>query len=175
MRLRYQFRKSLLILLAALFIPACAPQGGRLPDIKIGMHFDAVLEFVIEYPLKWQKDRRVKFGSSSGEVRWTDPSAPTTKLRVFSLLEKTPDNIEEKLAELLPEHPGMSINLQEVVSLPAGEATHIKAATAKSDFETYWLNSNERAYMIVLVTATGGLDDYQQLLSKMTDSFDVVK
>lgn len=170
------FRLSFVIVMAtALLLSACAPKGDRTADMKIGMHFDAVLEFVIEYPLKWQKDRRVKFGRSSGEVRWTDPSTPTSKLRVFSMLEQPPEKLGEKLAELLPEHPDLSITRQEAVTLPAGDATHLVAATAKSDFEVYWLTINERSYTIVLVAATGDLDGYRQLLAKVTESFAVVK
>ena len=94
-----------LLLLTCFFLANCARQGLSTDQKKIGMHIDAVLEFVIEYPLDWKKDRRVIYGTSNGEVRWTrQTDSGNVMLRVISKKSIIPADISEgQLAEQFPD------------------------------------------------------------------------
>ena len=74
------------------------------------MHIDAVLEFVIEYPLDWQKDRRVIYGTSNGEVRWSHQThSGDVMLRVISKKNAIPANISEnQLSEQFLDYPDLT-------------------------------------------------------------------
>ncbi|MDH3454733.1 MAG: hypothetical protein OEL80_06250, partial [Desulfuromonadales bacterium] len=80
-------RSALCLLLSCCaMLQGCASTGKPAAEVKTGMYIDAGLEFVVEYPLAWNKDRRLVFGRREGEVRWTHPEHPHTLLRIKSYL-----------------------------------------------------------------------------------------
>ena len=69
-----------LLLVCSLLLQGCATMQDTGSKIKTGMHIDAVLECAIEYPLLWTKDRRLTYGTKSGELRWKPPQVDGTIL-----------------------------------------------------------------------------------------------
>jgi hypothetical protein len=139
--------------------------------MKIGMHIDAVMEFVVEYPLDWPKERRLDYGSSDGEVRWTHPEDPAIKLRIISHQRKQVETAEQKLALALPEHPSQIVMLNESTTLPAGAGRHLRVQTERNDLEAYLLTSTNRDFMIVLIAPRDRLSEYGEVMARISQSF----
>ncbi len=155
---------------------ACSAKEQPMQGMKIGMHIDAVLEFVVEYPLDWAKDRRINYGSYHGEVRWTHPDDSATMLRILSYQRRdSPEDPIEMLAQDLQDHPEQKVILNEKIILPAGEATHIIAQTPKTDIEAYQLRTADRDYTIALVVPRETLADHNVVMTRVSQSFNFVK
>jgi len=138
--------------------------------MKIGMHIDAVLEFVVEYPLQWKKDRRLEYGRHEGEIRWSHPDQGGTLLQVSShLRQHTTD--EQELTLLLKDYPGLTESLREQVKLPAGKAWHISGQTTQQQIELYLFLKPNRAYAIALKTLPENFAGYDVLMAKIIRSF----
>lgn len=161
-----------MLISSGVFLQACATSGQPDAGEKIGMHIDAVLEFAIEYPLSWKKTRRVTYGSRQGEVRWTDPDHPGTLLKARSTLTKQPASNPDQLIDLiLQEYSGLEISLKEKVTLSSGEAWHVTGHTLQFDLEIYLIAHEQRNYLIALTVTRGDIDDYQDIASRVMDSF----
>lgn len=166
------FTQISLIILGLAFLQACSAKEQPLQGAKIGMHIDAVLEFVIEYPLDWTKDRRLRYGSNEGEVRWTHPGNESVVLRVVShKIEQAPDERSDWLQKILPDHPGQVTILKEAEHIPAGDVLHLQNRTQRSDINAYLLESEDRLYGIILVAPLGTISDYSGVISKAVESF----
>ncbi len=168
-----KFRLFLFVLISGcIILQACATTGQREAGEKIGMHIDAVLEFAVEYPLSWKKDRRVAYGSRQGEVRWTDPSYPGMLLKVGSALTKQPTNSsEQQIDQVLQEYIGLEITAKQKVTLPSGEAWHVTGHSVQLDLELYLMAHEHRNYLISLAVPHGNIDAYRDIMSRITDSF----
>lgn len=153
-------------------LQGCASKGEPEVKVKIGMHVDAVLEFIVEYPLSWNKDRRLVFDSKEGEVRWTHPDHPQTLLRIRSFVpERQAPGIELQIDQALHEYVGLEISTREAVTLPAGEAWHITGHTAQVDADIYLLLRTDRGYSIELTAPRDNIDAYESVMDRVTHSF----
>lgn len=163
-----------LLALAAcwLALAGCAAPRAESPAGKVGMHIDAVLRFAVEHPLDWPKQRRVPFGGRDGEVSWTDPEQPGTRLLVASTRTADPaETIDRRVARLAADDPGLQLALQEQVELPAGTAWHLAGQTRQGDIELYLIAGPGRSYRLALIKAHGELDGYEDLLRRVAESF----
>jgi len=136
------------------------------------MHIDAVLDFVVEYPLAWQKEIRIAYGSREGEVRWTQPDHPATLLRVISMLKNHSElNVDQEIEQMQQDYDGLEIEGKEQVTLPAGEAWHISGHTGHLALEAYLLSSTDRRYMITLTSAPEDVESHEEVMERVTSSF----
>lgn len=161
-----------LLAVCLLVTTGCAPQGPAAAAKKIGMHIDAVLEFVIEYPLDWSKSRRLTYGSKDGEVRWSHRKHPEALLQVVSKAQQphTPD-IAQGIEALFPEYPGLVVNLEEEVELSASTAWHILAHTDDKDIEAFIYTTPDRSYRVTLSVPLDTLSDYTEIMTRASESF----
>lgn len=164
--------KLFICLLAVVLIvlPGCASRDQSTSGMKVGMHIDAVLEFVVEYPLKWKKDRRLEYGRNEGEVRWSHPTQNGTMLQVTSHLRGSQTN-QQEIDLTLREYQGLIETVREQVELPAGEAWHISGQTAQQQVEIYLLLQPDRTYAIALKTSPENFAGYETLMNKVILSF----
>ena len=93
-----------LLIFFLITLPGCALTGASPSEIKVGLHIDAVLELVVEYPLHWKKDRRLEYGRNEGEIRWTPPEQDNTLLQVTSYFRKY--QTDEQELDLVLKTPG---------------------------------------------------------------------
>ena len=136
------------------------------------MHFDAVLEFIVEYPLSWGKDRRLNYGSKEGEVRWAHPDHPNTLLIIRSDLQKRQDlSKEQQVDQVLHKYVGLEVATKEEISLPAGETWHVTGNTAQVNVDIYLLLHGDRSYLIALTAPSDKIDSYEDLMARVTQSF----
>ena len=168
-------RKFYIYLLASFLIilQGCATKGKPTSEVNIGLHIDAVLELVVEYPLQWKKDRRLEYGRSEGEIRWSPPEQSETLLQVTSHFRKYPTD-EQELGLIMKQHPGFVETLREQVELPAGQAWHVSSQTAQRQVAIYLILKPGRAYAIVLQTSPEDFADYDKLLEKIVRSFQIL-
>jgi len=159
-----------LLVIGMTALTGCAPKSVSTSGMKVGMHIDAVLEFVVEYPLKWKKDRRLEYGRNEGEVRWTHTARTGAMLQVTShYREYQTNDLELELA--LEAYPGLTETLREQVDLPGGEAWHVTGETLQTQLDLYLILRAERAYVIALQTPLGNFEDYAELMEKVILSF----
>lgn len=172
MILPYLSLRSLPVLLIAcsLLLLGCAAVQDTGSKIKTGMHIDAVLECAIEYPLFWTKDRRLTYGTRSGELRWKPPEVDGTLLRLISQERKTIEP-EQQIAELRQEFTDLEISLEEKIALPAGDATHIIGSTAEKYFESYQFSNTNRSYLISLTVPKENVKLYSGVMDKVIYTF----
>ena len=163
-----------LLLACSLLLQGCAAMQETGPKIKTGMYIDAVLECAIEYPLLWTKDRRLTYGTKSGELRWKPPQADGTLLRLISQERKTIEP-EQQTARLYQELAGLKISLEEEVALPAGEATHIVGDSTEKHFESYQFSNANRSYLISLTVLKENTNLYSGVMDKVIHTFQVVQ
>ena len=155
-----------------IILQGCASTKKPKSGVKIGMHIDAVLEFIIDYPLSWSKDRRLPYGSKNGEVRWTHPDHPNTLLTIRSdFLRRQDLSKEQRIEQVLHEYNGLEVSTKEEITLPAGEAWHITGHTARVNVDIYLLLHTDRSYLITLTTPPDEMDIYQDLMVRVTQSF----
>ncbi|NIP51523.1 MAG: hypothetical protein GWN13_03555 [Phycisphaerae bacterium] len=170
-------RLLLYLLISGLItLQGCSAKEQSMQGMKVGLHIDAVLEFVTEYPLDWSKDRRVVYGTNDGEVRWTYPDDAKIMLRVLSY--ERPAEISspaQRLTRELPDYPGQNILVSEKELLPAGEAVHLTAQTPKADVEAYQLTTTSRNYTIALIVPRETLAEYKVMMSEIIQSFNFVE
>lgn len=160
-----------LLIFLCVLLQGCAQTGKPESKIKIGLHIDAVLEFVVEYPSLWTKDRRIVYGDKSGEVRWTENEGQDTLLKISSLFLKEPVAAGESLAEQIKkDHAAMVVTRQETVDLPAGEALHITGQAANTNIAFYQISAKTRSYLISLSTPDD-LELYKDLMARVIHSF----
>lgn len=150
----------------------CASTEQSSSKIKIGMHFDAVLEFIVEYPLSWSKDRRLPYGSKEGEVRWVHPDHPDTLLTIRSDLQKQQElSKEQQVDQVLQKYIGLQVATKEEMTLPAGETWHITGNTAQVNVDIYLILHKNRSYLIALTAPADKIDIYEDLMDRVTQSF----
>ena len=162
-----------LLVVCLIILPGCAAKGDSAPGINVGLHIDAVLEFVVEYPLRWKKDRRLAYGRNEGEIRWSHPEQAGTLLQVTSHFREHQTD-EPELDLVLKEHPNLNDAMREQVELPAGQAWHVSSQTAQQQVELYLFLKPNRAYSLVLKTAPENFADHDILLAKIVHSFQVL-
>ena len=139
------------------------------------MHIDTVLDFVVEYPLSWHKERRLTYGSTDGEVRWTHPEHPATLLLIKSSAKKpSVTSLAEQVEEALQGYTGWRISKEEKLTIPAGDAWHITGQTTHNDVNIYLILHSERNYLIALTTSQGSIDVYQGLMGRVLPSFQIM-
>ena len=162
-----------LLVLACLFLANCTRQGLLSDQKKIGMHIDAVLEFVIEYPLDWQKDRRVIYGTSNGEVRWSHQThSGDVMLRVISKKNTIPANISEnQLSEQFLDYPDLKIETIVKREHIQGDFWHFTGFTEKSRLDGYLFTNATRLYRIIFLRPQDSHDNYSDILERIGDSF----
>lgn len=159
-----------LLTVALLVLPGCASKGHSTSGVKVGMHIDAVLEFVVEYPLQWKKDRRLEYGRNEGEIRWRHPTQSGTLLQITSHLREYRTN-DQELALALKEYPDLNETQREHVELPAGKAWHVKGETAHQHVEIYLFLNPGRTYVISLKSSPENFAGYENLMEKIVQSF----
>ena len=167
-------RRLVFCLLLSLYIllQGCASTEQSNPELKIGMHIDAVLEFIVEYPLSWSKDRRLTYGSKDGEVHWAHPDHPDTLLIIRSDLQKRQDlSKEQQVDQVLHKYVGLEVATKEEITLPAGETWHITGNTAQVNVDIYLLLYRDRSYLIALTAPADKINTYQDLMVRITQSF----
>ena len=162
-----------LLVFALTVLPGCASKEQPTSVMKVGMHIDAVLEFVIEYPLRWEKDRRLEYGRHEGEIRWRNPAQGGTLLQVSSRYRENPTD-EQELGRLLRDYPGLTESPREQVELPAGTAWYISGHTAQQQIELYLFLKPSRAYTIILKTSPENFAGYDMFMEKIIRSFQVL-
>lgn len=162
-----------LLAVCLIVLQGCAAKGNSASGIKVGLHIDAVLEFVVEYPLQWKKDRRLEYGRNEGEIRWTHPDQDGTLLQVTSHFRGY-QTVEQELDLALEKYPGLNETMREEVDLPAGKAWHVTGQTAQQQVEIFLLLKTGRAYTIILRTAPEDFSDYDNLMAKIVHSFQIL-
>lgn len=169
LNLSHFYRMILVIMI--LLLQACAAQDKPGPTMKVGMHIDAVLEFAMEYPLDWSKDRRVAYGSSNGEVRWTPPDDDNIMLRVVSqVLDEAPSK-EDSLTLFISGLEGLEITLEEELEDQHGSVLHLAGQTADHDIEAYLFQKGKRIYQLMLTTPRDIMDSYAGIMVRVSQSF----
>lgn len=164
-----------LLLGCCLLLQGCGGAAQSAPATKIAMHIDAVLEFAVEYPQDWHKDRRLSYGSRDGEVRWSHPEHPATLLRIkSSLLSQPAVSPARQLEQALQEYSGLEVLRREQVALTAGEAWHVTGRTAQLAVDLYLLPRTQRAYLIVLTAPPGTSSQDDEFMERVTRSFQVL-
>ena len=163
------------ILLLSVILPGCTSAKKTKSGVKVGMHIDAVLEFIVEYPLSWNKDRRLPYGSKNGEVRWAHPKHPDTSLTIRSDLQKRQDlSKEQQVDQVVHEYVGLDVAIEEEITLPAGESWHITGKTAQLNVDIYLLLNKDRSYLIALTAPADKIDLYEDLMARVTQSFQTI-
>ncbi len=166
----------LLLFSSFIFLQACAVSEKVESNKKVGMHIDTVLDFVVEYPLSWGKDRRITYGSKDGEVRWTHPEYPETLLRIESHgIKQSETGVDKQLDHVLQRYVGIEISSREQLAIPSGETLHISGQTAHKDVDIYLLLHSQRSYLIVLTTPLGTLDDHNVIMAEILSTFQVLQ
>ena len=161
-----------LLLVLCILLHGCASTKKPKSGVKVGMHIDAVLEFIVEYPLSWSKDRRLTYGSKDGEVRWTHPDHPDTLLTIKSDLQKRQElSQEQQVEQVLHKYVGLEVATNEAITLPAGETWHITGNTAQVNIDIYLLLHSDRSYLIALTAPADKIDAYEDLMNRVTQSF----
>lgn len=164
-----------LLIGCCVLLQACATADKSEPSLKIGMHIDAVLEFVMEYPQAWSKDRRLASGGREGELRWTHPDQPMTLLRVkSSLLQQPAVGMEQLIDQVLSEYAGLNVLSRDKVTLAGGEAWHITGQSAQVNLEFYLLSSTRRSYLITLTSSPADTDRDREIMERVARSFQVL-
>ncbi|MDT8442694.1 MAG: hypothetical protein RQ722_00240 [Desulfuromonadales bacterium] len=169
LNLSHFYRMILVIMI--LLLQACAAQDKSGPTMKVGMHIDAVLEFAMEYPLDWSKDRRVAYGSSNGEVRWTPQDNDNIMLRIVSqVLDEVPSK-EDSLTLFISALEGLEITLEEELEDQHDLVLHLTGRTANQDIEAYLLQKGKRIYQLMLTTPPDTMDSYTGIMVRVSQSF----
>jgi hypothetical protein len=159
-------------LIAALLtvLPGCASKGPSISGMKVGLHIDAVLELVVEYPLQWRKDRRLDYGRNEGEIRWSHPNQDGTLLLISSRFRQYQDD-EQQLQKELGKYPGLANRPRLQVELPAGQAWHVSEQATQQQVELYLFLKPHRVYEIALKRSSEDSADYENLMEKIVQSF----
>lgn len=160
--------------LSLLLLAGCAANSSPATGTKVGLHIDAVLEFVIEYPLDWKKDRRLAYGSNEGDVRWKNPADKEVLLQVGSYLREHQDN-EREIRRLLEGDPNLAIRLREEVTLPAGPAWYFSGQSLQQPVEIYLVLTPVRAYAIRFKSSDENRDSYDEVWAEAFNSFEVLR
>ena len=171
------FSRHILLCLIGLccLLSSCASSEKSKSVMKVGMHIDAVLEFAVEYPLSWEKERLISYGSREGEVRWTPPGRPETLLRIKSTLQNQSEvNTAQEINEILQQYNGLQIATKEQISLSAGEAWHVSGQSAYLTLELYLIPTKERRYLIILTSPKDASNSDQEVMQRVTESFQVM-
>ena len=168
---RYFFLCLLCVL--PVMLQGCAAKASAPSGTKIGLHIDAVLELVVEYPLQWKKDRRLAYGRNEGEIRWSHPQQDETLLQVTSHLRSLQTD-EQALELALNKYPGLVATSREQVELSAGQAWHVTGQTAQQQLAMYLFLTQGRSYAIVLKTSPQDFAEYDSLLAEIADSFQIL-
>jgi len=164
-----------LCLSLCIILQGCAPTKKPKSGVKVGMHIDAVLEFNVAYPLSWDKDRRITYGSKEGEVRWTLPDHPNTLLTIRSDVQKRHDlSNEQQIDQVLHEYVELEVLTKEEMELPSGEAWHITGHTARVNVDIYLLLRTNRSYSIALTAPPDEIELYEDLMNRVTQSFQAI-
>lgn len=141
------------------------PQG-------VGMHIDAHLEFAMEYPLHWSRERILYREEEQGVVHWTGPGNGSPRLSVLS----APGSAGEAcLDRALAELPGFQTTLREQVKLPAGQAVHLMGYTARATFQLWFLSSPRRVFVIRFEAAPESFAGYSKVVEESVNSFIVLE
>jgi hypothetical protein len=165
----------LLLLSFGTFLHACTFSEKTKPGEKVGMHIDTVMDFVVEYPLSWDKDRRLVYGSKDGEVLWTHPEHPGTVLLIGSHATRNPEiDTELQIAQALQKHPGLSVSTENKVKITAGEVWHITGQTLHENVDIYMLFHPERNYLISLTTPLDSADKHSDIMAEVLTSFQIM-
>jgi hypothetical protein len=165
-----------ILFLAILFglLVGCAPNKPGSTE-KIGMHFDAVLEFVVEYPLTWQKDRRLPYNSVNGEVRWTHPEHPGVVLKILSSVNDPQEpGKDAAFDKITSEYPRIEFTKVEEQQINETLITCIEGQSEKLAVQTYLLNANNRSYLISLEKPLVSENNYQELMDRVVQSFKAI-
>ena len=161
-----------LLFSVCIILQGCASTKEPKSGLRIGMHIDAVLEFNVAYPLSWNKDRRLTYGSKEGEVRWTHPDHPNTLLTIRSDFQKRQDlSKKQRVDQILQEYVELEVSTKEEVALPAGEAWHITGHTARVNVDIFLLLRTNRSYFIALTAPSDEIEIYEDLMNRVTHSF----
>lgn len=164
-----------LLLGCCVLLQGCAGAERTTPSPRIGMHIDAVLEFAVEYPLDWHKDRRMTYASRDGEVRWSHPEHPARRLRIKSSLQPQPaESPARQLEQALQEYSGLEVHHREQVKLAGGEAWHVAGRTPQLAVDLYLLPRPGRTYLIILTAPPGASDQDDEFMEQVTSSFQVL-
>lgn len=156
-------------------LQACTPPKKNASEEKVGMHIDTVLDFVVEYPMSWHKERRLTYGSTDGEVRWTHPEHPATLLLIRSYAKSSMNTkLAEQVEQALQGYTGWRASKEEKLTIPAGDAWHITGQTTHNDVNIYLILHTGRNYLIALTTPQGSIDEYQDLMGRVLPSFQVM-
>ena len=173
-RLINQMRIIFYIAIFTTLLTGCSA-GKPGPEEKIGMHFDAVLEFVVEYPIAWQKDRRLPFGSSNGEVRWTHPKHPGVLLKILSSVNGEKDLGKDGAFDMMTdEYPRIELTLVEDFDLQETTAKHVEGQVRQLHVQAYILSINNRIYVIILEKPIESSDDFASLMDEFVHSFKAI-
>ena len=164
-----------LLLSLCIILQGCASTKEPKSGLKVGMHIDAVLEFNVAYPLSWNKDRRITYGSKEGEVRWTHPDHPNTLLTIRSDFQKRHDlSKEQRIDQALHEYIGLEVTTSEKMTLPDGEAWHVTGHTAQVNVDIYLFFHTDRSYLIALTAPADNIDNFKHLMERVTRSFQAI-
>ena len=82
---------------------------------------------------------------------------------------------EQQIARLYQEFTGLEISLEEEVTLPAGEATHIVGDTAEKHFESYQFSNAKRSYLISLTVLKENAKLYSEVMDKVIYTFHIMQ
>lgn len=168
-------RRQLILVWAGLLLAGCAAgtaDENREETVKVGMHIDALLEFAIEYPLDWTKQRRLYRAEDRGEVVWTVPGQEDVRLQVTSRpLADAGGDRDARLNFLLRELPGFELTLREKKTLPGGDALHVMGYTSRLNYDLLLFDSPDRAFTIRFSAPPATIGRFRDVFEEITRSF----
>ncbi|MDT8441429.1 MAG: hypothetical protein RQ723_07195 [Desulfuromonadales bacterium] len=162
------------MLLISLCLSGCSLLGldaAQHNGVEVGMHIDARLEFAVEYPLSWDKERLLYPDENRGLVRWTASGNRTVRLTVSSA-PRTSEAAE--LQQALRQLPGLQTTRREQIVVAAVPADHLIGHTARANYRIWFLSAPRRTFLLQFEAPPELFDSYAGVLAEILESFQIL-
>ena len=165
------------LLLCALLLGCAAGTSKQEEEkrVRIGMHIDALLEFAIEYPLAWQKERRLHRAEERGVVTWTAPVDDGVHLRVVSEPVASAGTAEDRLSRILAELPGFEVTHREEFDLGGHPALQVLGYTSRQNYEFLMVGSERRAFSLQFAAEPEIFGRHAEQRAEILESFVILE
>lgn len=149
--------------------PKAVPGNGD----DVGMHIDARLEFAVEYPLRWGKERLVYPEEDRGLVRWRASGDGEVEVELtISSVPSAIDVVERQ--RVLQQLPGFQMTLREQVTIASLAAEHLIGHTARANYHLWFLSAPRRTFLVQFKAPPELFDSYTDVLAEILRSFQIV-
>ena len=138
-RLKLPFLVFVVTLIAGLAGCAGTPSTGG----KVAMHIGDVLDFAVEYPQDWTKQKTFDRRRAEGRVSWSanpEEQGAAITLSIDSLVSMVPTEAEQEVLDRLQqEAPNFTLSDRQGIDLPAGPALRLQGFTPQRVYAVYIL------------------------------------